>query len=609
MAGVGSVPSDEVLESITLQAYRDFNKSSAQSITKSEFTGWIVTFASGPRISDGGRTKEVSLQAAMEQFGVVSAPVSSTADENNHETYEDHVGTNVEQPTVFSHIQDTHDVEASDAYSHDVEQFDASDVRQHHSIAEETVGDDYEDEQYESSKNHNDALADEYELKAEAVSPELTISDAIDIEDRQNDSENESGADHHEQYPSESNSHLTVALEDEGVSALPVGISESNFSEGEVFAEYEPPTIKIVASDGNNGIGIAEAVDKTQQVESVPLANEEVESYDDAFDGEGDMSARYDDDAYDAEQQEDAYDTSNVAEEGQEHDTEVVAESGANAGSLLPETNPEDTQPRVLEAQEESVSSEEHAVNKEEVATNEEVTSSINPLTSEELVSENNVPMVVSEKSRSDEQPVGDDDHPANEIAVENSDGETPANEEPAINDELPTTGEPTLNDEVVSVDAPAVMEEPTTSKDSLSNDESVQREGLAAREELVTEEQFAGSEEPAMSGDFVPSAESEPTDEPIETVDPTTPVDELSPRYDNEEEEKQVIHSDEVSPEGTPNTVDVNAFDTYDYEDAEFDSSSGLPPPEPTSEELFGEESPTQPDELVSSLDDIPSK
>ncbi|KAF4037576.1 hypothetical protein GN244_ATG10310 [Phytophthora infestans] len=68
MAGVGTFPSDEELETVTLQAYRELNKTSSQSITKSEFTKWILEFASG---TEAHLTREVTLQNALEQFRVL----------------------------------------------------------------------------------------------------------------------------------------------------------------------------------------------------------------------------------------------------------------------------------------------------------------------------------------------------------------------------------------------------------------------------------------------------------------------------------------------------------------------------------------------------------
>uniref|UniRef100_H3GKF6 Uncharacterized protein n=1 Tax=Phytophthora ramorum TaxID=164328 RepID=H3GKF6_PHYRM len=79
--GIGTIPSDEELEAITLQAYRDLNKGSTQSITKSEFTKWIMEFASG---TGAPPTREVSLQNALEQFRVVplAANTENTTDNN-----------------------------------------------------------------------------------------------------------------------------------------------------------------------------------------------------------------------------------------------------------------------------------------------------------------------------------------------------------------------------------------------------------------------------------------------------------------------------------------------------------------------------------------------
>ncbi|KAG7401317.1 hypothetical protein PHYBOEH_001733 [Phytophthora boehmeriae] len=83
IAGVGIVPSDEGLESVTLQAYRDLNKGSAQSIAKAEFTKWVIEFASG---AGAPPTREVSLQNALEQFRVVPPAVSSEKDLENNPT-------------------------------------------------------------------------------------------------------------------------------------------------------------------------------------------------------------------------------------------------------------------------------------------------------------------------------------------------------------------------------------------------------------------------------------------------------------------------------------------------------------------------------------------
>ncbi|KAG1688631.1 hypothetical protein DVH05_003556 [Phytophthora capsici] len=68
MSGVGTVPSDEELESVTLQAYRDLNKGPTQSITKAEFTQWVLEFASG---TGAPITREVTLENVVEQFRVV----------------------------------------------------------------------------------------------------------------------------------------------------------------------------------------------------------------------------------------------------------------------------------------------------------------------------------------------------------------------------------------------------------------------------------------------------------------------------------------------------------------------------------------------------------
>ncbi|KAG6971769.1 hypothetical protein JG688_00004291 [Phytophthora aleatoria] len=99
MAGVGTIPSDEELETVTLQAYRDLNKGSSQSITKAEFTKWILEFANG---TGAPITREVTLQSALEQFRVTSATERVEEKEENN---------------IFSPPQKTN--EAPDAQLHD----------------------------------------------------------------------------------------------------------------------------------------------------------------------------------------------------------------------------------------------------------------------------------------------------------------------------------------------------------------------------------------------------------------------------------------------------------------------------------------------------------
>lgn len=78
---MGVVPCDDDLESVTLRAYRELNKSSTQSISKAEFTKWVLRFASAGSGSGGDMSRagsEVMIQSALEQFGVVSAPKESS---------------------------------------------------------------------------------------------------------------------------------------------------------------------------------------------------------------------------------------------------------------------------------------------------------------------------------------------------------------------------------------------------------------------------------------------------------------------------------------------------------------------------------------------------
>ncbi|KAJ0409823.1 hypothetical protein P43SY_005717 [Pythium insidiosum] len=65
-----NIPSDEELESITLQAYRELSKAAGQSITKNEFTKWVLRFINTAPTAQG----EASIQDMLIQFGLIAPP-------------------------------------------------------------------------------------------------------------------------------------------------------------------------------------------------------------------------------------------------------------------------------------------------------------------------------------------------------------------------------------------------------------------------------------------------------------------------------------------------------------------------------------------------------
>lgn len=73
ISGMGSVPSDEALEAVTVQAYRELNKGSTQSITKAEFTTWTLRFAAA------GASGEITMDQMTQQFGITSPPSKEQA--------------------------------------------------------------------------------------------------------------------------------------------------------------------------------------------------------------------------------------------------------------------------------------------------------------------------------------------------------------------------------------------------------------------------------------------------------------------------------------------------------------------------------------------------
>lgn len=82
LSGVGAVPSDEDLENVTLLAYRELNKSSGQSISKSEFTKWVLRFAGGSVAGTSTMTSnaDVSIDSALQRFGILTSPKASPLD-------------------------------------------------------------------------------------------------------------------------------------------------------------------------------------------------------------------------------------------------------------------------------------------------------------------------------------------------------------------------------------------------------------------------------------------------------------------------------------------------------------------------------------------------
>lgn len=80
LSGVGAVPSDDDLESVTLSAYRELNKSSGQSISKTDFTKWVLRFAAGGGGGDAAmsRASDVLIESALEHFRVVTPTKESS---------------------------------------------------------------------------------------------------------------------------------------------------------------------------------------------------------------------------------------------------------------------------------------------------------------------------------------------------------------------------------------------------------------------------------------------------------------------------------------------------------------------------------------------------
>lgn len=118
LSGVGAVPSDDDLEGVTLSAYRELNKSSGLSISKSEFTKWVLRFAAG-RGAGGepvamSRSSEVTIESALEQFSVVTPSKESSPghEEPNEATGGGSAGDEENNPIVEHQGVEAQQVEA-----------------------------------------------------------------------------------------------------------------------------------------------------------------------------------------------------------------------------------------------------------------------------------------------------------------------------------------------------------------------------------------------------------------------------------------------------------------------------------------------------------------
>ncbi|TMW62635.1 hypothetical protein Poli38472_005253 [Pythium oligandrum] len=123
MSGVGTVPSDEELENVTLQAYRELSKNTGQGVSKAEFTKWTLRFLHGAPTASSHA--DASLEDMMLQFGIVPPPpAKSLADQVLSEMATEATENNEEIANVEAEAMEN-DVEAP--LAHDAEQVVASD--------------------------------------------------------------------------------------------------------------------------------------------------------------------------------------------------------------------------------------------------------------------------------------------------------------------------------------------------------------------------------------------------------------------------------------------------------------------------------------------------
>lgn len=495
MAGMGAVPSDEALETVTLQAYRDYSKSSAQSISKTEFSDWVIKFASGAHNDGAASAKEVSLQAAMETFGVVSTPSQhnptagsdTNGDENNHQAYEHDVTTDaaaVDPDDVSFAQDDAYKSVSGGDYAVEAELFDPAE--QHDEPAEHFGHQQQQIEEVHGSSGHEqveddssrDAYYDEeYDAGVEDAGGSAEHHDLpIDHHDHDPPIEDQPSDDH----------ELVAAVETQDVSDYPA----SSPDDGAQDQDVDPPM----------------DLDTVPTVPSRPLSAAPAE-----MDAESDGE------------------TLHVADSADRLESDAVVQSVEDASIAIEGELVADDQPELLAANAHESHSHEDAYDDEfahEESTEEE-----------------------SHPARREEDDIG-------EYTVEYQEGTAEARADsvgPPAEDAGGTEAEPAGAGEDQDLEAAPLHE--NAAGDSV---EPPQVEPMEAADHATVED--SNHEQEEGGGRHEEEA------------------------YEQDAEQQQDSGAEEQSPRD--GDVDLNAFDTYDYEDAAYDGSSGLAPPDPNGED-----------------------
>lgn len=627
MAGVGVVPSDEALETITLQAYQDYSKSSAQSISKTEFADWVLKFASGNRNGEVASVKEVSLQTAMEQFGVASSQShhclneedsSVRDDENNHRGYENASAADV---AIVSHDnvsvgQDYSADGVSGDYVVDADHFEPGE--QQNDAAEHFAPDDQHDEiaaQYAASEQHdeaaeqNDETAEQYEAsdqyndtdeQSETADQHELIAAQVDPAGHGKMEAQHETATHHDdsvdQHEAAKLPGVSVdTLKSAGQDAKPAGYEddEEDYADEQQQEEESGPSDQGQAGDASrdeeydeeyhasveDAVGSAESHDlPSEPHDHDPLSDRDGHDPPIENDSNGASELVATAKTHDGSDHPASSSVGDIKGEGSDTVVDSVAAQpmlSRPPSAILTETSTEGNGGVLDQGSEEDTES----------------TQVVQPAEDAPIFAVEALPtMVIGVDASESHSP---DDSYEEEFAHETlAEGET---QEAQLE-------EGDLNEYSIDEHQDETAETPATSCEPPDVGAGAGEAPPSTGEEEVQEtEEAANSESSAEAGVEPPHPETmDAADHAIGSEQQHGEEAEAgtADKGGEEFEDDEVVNSGSVAEEQTPQNgqVDVNAFDTYDYEDAAYDASSGLPPPEPTDESENESPAPAEP-------------
>ncbi|GMF44837.1 unnamed protein product [Phytophthora fragariaefolia] len=553
MAGVGTVPSDEELEAVTLQAFRDLNKGSTQSITKTEFTKWIIEFASG---AGAPPAREVTLQQTLEQFRVIPC------EEKNENNSSDFVQNDNKYYDGSAHIDDPqHETEV---LNENAVQFTVDEEHNANEGAAESIEPEHVakiDEQYLSDRNigHEGSNPLEIEAQDDALVGEGDQEEA-GIEYSQSDhqageTQDYFDAEHPTNYCYEAGvDHLDPTIDD----------TESDYptfvADGDESAQMEPQekardqnasnheqNFDLHADVKDSGIGGLDAPQDnsnyrgSETMESVAMPEELcADEYQNEVDNDNLL-----------------YEEDEFAHETPRTEREVEALIDASPGDDLEYGQPvEDPEPSPVPEEQDTYSTQgetQETVGEEAIHHDVDTPT---PANVSELHVEPAEPTFTPGNAEAREEVVQE---PSEVAAVDL-----------ALTEEVPATDVNTFDtEEVPATDANAfdTEEVPATVTNTFDTEEVP-----AADVNTFDTEEVPATDANAFDTEEVPVTDTNTfdTDEVPATDYNVFNTGKMPATDANAFDTKEVP------------ALEVNAFDTYDFEQPQFDGSSGLPPPEP---------------------------